>query len=59
MTALVWAAEWLPDDLGVPEWVRGAVKGLVGKRGLAYSEISRGSPDFRPRGALAHKNRQD
>jgi hypothetical protein len=59
MTELVWFGEWLPDDLGVSEWVPRLVKGLVGKRGLAYSEISRGSPDFRPRGALAHKSCQD
>jgi hypothetical protein len=39
----------------VLEWARGAVKGLVGKRGLAYSEMSRESPDFRPEGPLPTK----
>ena len=40
---------------GVLEWVLGPVKGLVGRRGLAYSEISRGSPDFRREGPLPIK----
>ena len=57
MTPLAWTGQELdpPDDMGVLEWASGAVKGLVGKRGLAYSEMSRESPDFRPEGPLPTK----